>query len=119
MKDVVPAWSFLAVEPIVAQVRRRMPEAFHAATSPKSGAAARQIAFQRFFEAVERHLSGKVTLPTRQLAIQVFYAMVDLASDRNLTDRELQRYLSVILGGMPSDIPTHAVVGLRNSATVA
>lgn len=111
--NLAPMWSFLAVEPVVKSARRKLPEAFSTVASPVAGARARQQAFLKILEWVERAMVGRpmpVKLPRRLLAAQVFYAMVDLSDLRALPDRDLERWKTTVLSSVMIEMPTHAVV---------
>lgn len=116
-----PIWSFLAVEPTVRAARRRMPEAFAIVASPVASAAARRAAFERITNWVGAALKdtpAALRHSPRMLAVQVFYAIVDLSDQRALPDRDLQRWMNQLMGGTRIDIPTHAVVEPRLAAAV-
>ncbi len=108
----VPNWSFLAIEPYVKSVIRRKPiltTTFLRSRAP----AGRACAFWELVSLMERDIakSAPQSLCDRhRLAIQIYYALVDLTELSNANDREIQRRLTTIMRHEASAETANAVV---------
>ncbi len=95
----VPNWSFLAIEPFVKSVIRRKPmltTTFLRSRAPSG----RAFAFWELVSLMERDIakSAPQSLCDRhRLAVQIYYALVDLTELSSANDREIQRRLDTIM----------------------
>lgn len=117
----VPNWSFLAIEPFVKSVIRRKPmltTTFLRSRAPTG----RASAFWELVSIMEREIakSAPQSLCDRhRLAVQIYYALVDLTELSDANDREIQRRLNTIMRHEASAAPSYAVIKVPAIQTVA
>lgn len=95
----IPEWSFLAVEPAVRAARAKLPREFERLLSAKH-AQQRRTAFWKIFGAVEQVVQRNLPVSARsrhRLAVQTFYALVDMTAWKTAPDRDISRWLASIL----------------------
>lgn len=116
----VPVWSFLAVEPAVKIAVKKSPDAFGDFISAKNSAH-RARAFWKLFASIEKHVAQRMPIAIvdrHRLAIQAYYALIDLSELNEAADRDVQRWLDVIMRNDSVTQPT-AAVHISGTATVA
>lgn len=112
--NLVPSWSFLAIEPIAKVAKKKMKKEFSTLFADRTSLKVRRECFWALFAIAEASLTTPQREPAyrQHLAVQFFYALVDISDHSEMPDRDMQRWQNAVVGRAIAfeKQPTHAVV---------